>query len=67
MRVGLDAGESRRVGVPVELRDLASYGADGWRLGSRRWTLRIGASSRDEDLLTVRIDLPERSWSIQER
>ncbi|MFQ5416113.1 MAG: glycoside hydrolase family 3 C-terminal domain-containing protein [Myxococcota bacterium] len=68
-RVNLTAGETRRVGVDVAVRDLASFDTNErrWRIEASDWSFHIGGSSADADLLEMRVRLPERTWSLRDR
>jgi beta-glucosidase len=68
-RVALRAGETRRVVVNVAIRDVAWFDVDQgcWRIGEPDWRIGIGQSSADADQLSVRLRLPEQTWSIRER
>ncbi|MFJ2261030.1 beta-glucosidase [Streptomyces sp. NPDC087844] len=54
-RLGLKAGESRRITVRVDERTLSSWDPrrPGWTLGTGRRTVWVGASSRDLRLRTA--------------
>ncbi len=66
-RVLLSAGETQTVSVEVALRQLAFFDAGRWRLGTGDWSIWIGGSSRDADLVSTTIELTDRSWSIRAR
>jgi hypothetical protein len=55
--------------IAVPLRQLASFdeGSGNWRLGAAPWRIFVGASSAERDGRSVRIALPERTWSVRER
>jgi beta-glucosidase len=65
----LAAGEQRRVGIDVRLKDLAFFdvGSRRWRLAGPEWRIHVAASSTGTDARVVTARLPERTWSIRER
>jgi beta-glucosidase len=67
-RVALAAGQRLRVVLPVRLRDLAWFDvAEGqWRLSPAAWQVHVGSSSRQADLVTIPVTLPDRRWTVRE-
>ena len=66
-RVELGAGETRRVALEIALKDLASFEGGAWRLDAGPWALHVGGSSAAAELVSIRLELPERTWSLRER
>jgi beta-glucosidase len=54
-RVGLAPGETKRVTIPVAVKDLAYYdvGQKAWVVERTSYTVSVGTSSRQADLLSV--------------
>jgi beta-glucosidase len=65
-RVPLAAGANACAQVEIAWRDLAYFDSDKrhWALGASDWCVWIGASSAETDLTSVKIELPNRTWSI---
>ena len=59
-KVSLASGETRRVTIPVVVKDLAYYDptAKAWVVERTRYTVHVGPSSRQTDLLTASFDVP---------
>jgi len=54
-KVPLAAGETKRVTIPVSVKDLAYYdaGTKAWVVERTEYTVLVGGSSRATDLLTM--------------
>jgi beta-glucosidase len=55
-RVSLEPGETKRVSLPVRVKDLAYYdaGAKAWTVERLEYPVLVGGSSRSSDLLVAR-------------
>lgn len=68
-RVPLETGGSARASVEIAWKDLAYFDATArhWTVGTADWCLWLGASSAEEDLISVAFELPVRTWPIDQR
>jgi beta-glucosidase len=60
-KVPLAPGETRRITIPVAVKDLAYYdpAAKAWVVERGAYTVQVGPSSRQSDLLTSSFEVPE--------